>query len=509
MDPFPNRTIDSPGLSTEALGEILEEFDGEPLSVPRGELRLLDWMFPGITEEVPVTRNKLKRYEPWSLADIQRFFQDYPSLRKFRSILSFESIPGTNLGTVWMNSQLKDDFSPGRQRVRIKTLSPEYLRINVGVDCGATYFRWRRRLISIDPDAIPLKAVVGNYSFSMSDGLFYGYFPRIRAAYENVEDNWKFGYTPNWNGLSAITSIGKNVEITSAFHVRPSETGAFLKTKLTIRDNLDFYIGGSGMQTSSEDSPQLDTSFVLHWGGRFDFNASTVTIHSGYEHNGAGLPFLLEVSVGKPGARFDCAFVRYPSELRPLRSHLRRRLENFLRKTSTDPVLGIEISGKQEFQGLIGLNTRTLGSGTGTDAAVDHTAKISLLHHLPVSLEYNLCASTAESGISRELQAGLATPSGRKLEAGIQTRYRVSRTTRRSIDNELNTTFHLGPTVKIAPGIKTKTDISNGANSSVHLETTYHAVLFEKTYARAKIELPLTQRDEKGFRLHVGTGFGI
>jgi hypothetical protein len=509
MDPFPNRTVDSLGLSTEAAGDILNEFNGDPLSVPRGELRLLEWMFPGIGEGLPVTQTKLKRYDPWSLADIERFFQDYPLLRKFRSILSFESIPGTDLGTVWMNSQLREDFTPGHQRVRIKSLSPEFLKLNAGVDFGETYFRWRRRLISIEPDLIPLKAVVGNFSFSMSDGLFYGYFPTILAAFENIEDNWKFGYTPNWNGLSVVTSIGKNIEITSALHVRPSETGGFLKTELAFQDNYGFYIGGSGMRISSEESPRLDTTFVLHWGGTLEFNATSFTIHSGYEHGTSGLPFLFEISAGEPEARFGIAFVRYPSDVRPARGHLRRRLEGFLRRSATDPVFGIEISGKQELNKLIGLSTRTLGSGTGTDAAVDHTGQVSLLHPLPVSLEYNLRTSTVENGISRELQAGLATPSGRKVEAGIQTRYLVSKTSRRSIGNELNTTFHLGPTVKIAPGIKTKTDISEGASSSVRLETTYHAVLFEKTYARAKITLPLTQRDEKGFRRHVGTGFGI
>jgi len=509
MDPFPNRTVDTLDSGGESWGDILNEFSGEPLSVPQGELRLLEWMFPGMNRSLPVTQAKLQRYEPWSLTDIESFFQDYPSLRKFRPILSFESIPGMENGTVWMNSQIKEEFSPGNQRVRLKTQRPGFLKINAGLDIGETYLRWRRRLVSLNPSGIPLKTELGNYSFSMSDGLFYGYFPTISSAYEDLEENWKYGYTPNWNGLSAVTNIRKTAVLQTVLHTRPSETGVLAKTELAFWENVELYVGGSALSICSDDGITPDTSVVLHWGGSLGYPAASITLHSGYQYNSSGLPLLLELSMGRSESRFDFALVRYPTGVRPKLSHLRRRLENLLQREDTTSIFGLEVSGRREFNGLIGLRTRTLGAGMPSQTAVDHTGEISLLRPFPASLEYQLSASTAENGIRRELRVSSSPPVAGKLGAAFKSRLVVSETDNRTVHNELTTEAHFGPTMKMAPGIRCKTDITNPGESTFIFEYTYHAVLFEKTYARAKMVVPLSRGDEKGFRLDVGTRFGI
>jgi hypothetical protein len=77
------------GILDSLYWEALSPFYFQPLSVPFGELRYLYDLFPNLPENLPLTSQKLEKYESWNPENIAIFFEDYPFLLPFKALLSF------------------------------------------------------------------------------------------------------------------------------------------------------------------------------------------------------------------------------------------------------------------------------------------------------------------------------------------------------------------------------------------------------------------------------------
>ena len=342
------------GFLDSTTWEKVRFFYFQPLSVPQGELRFLRDIFPDLPEDLPVEPEVLDSYKPWHIKNIKAFFGDYPYLAPFRPILSFQSESLPSVAHIGFFSRMSGMTNLFSQSFKFALTPGHDFRWDGTVDFNDNFARWRRRRIRYDIPRVG-KLQAGNFSFSMNNGLFYGYFPKSDIAYDVVKYNWLYGNTRTWNGLSLVTPLRGDNTITTLFHYRETEAVAGIKAAFEPGPVFSFYCGASGARSLLCGS-DYDTSFALHGGVTMSTRFFDVKLESGINPEDAGkVPAYFTLSQGMRRNKHSLSVVRVPKGFRAPRSSL---LHGFYADLDTkDSIAGditaVNLSSSSNFTGWL------------------------------------------------------------------------------------------------------------------------------------------------------------
>jgi len=315
------------GTIDSAFWELLRPFYAQPLSIPLGELRYLRDVLPDLPEDLPSQPEVLSRYEPWTDESICAFFRDFPYLVQFRPILSFDVARMPSFAHVSFFSHALGISHQSRQSVRFNVYPFKNIRADGTVCFQQEYARWqRRRLLLAMPGLGKLHA--GNFSFTINNGLFYGYFPAAAASHDDLAYNWLYGESRTWNGFLAETRPGAPISMQALFHTRSTESIAGFKTAYTPAPFLAL-VGAFTGALAQVDSGVYDTAVNLHGGIEVSAGLLTLNIQSGVNMLDAGaVPVSITVSNNENKQRYSLSFVRIPQGFSAPRSSLLHTLSS-------------------------------------------------------------------------------------------------------------------------------------------------------------------------------------
>ena len=94
---------------------------------------------------------------------------------------------------------------------------------------------------------------VGNLSFRVNSGLYYGVFGKNDLAEQNLRNNWFYGKTKSWNGISIKTTLGRKSTISSLVHLRETEKIGVVKVSHVIPKKISGYYGVSGSMIANNE----------------------------------------------------------------------------------------------------------------------------------------------------------------------------------------------------------------------------------------------------------------
>lgn len=342
------------GFLDSATWERVKPFYVQPLSVPLGELRYLKDIFPDLPGDLPVEPEVLTVYNPWKAKNVNSFFKDYPYLLPFKAILSFKSENMPSIAHLGFFSKLSSMSNRFSQSLKFTLAPVNDFRWDGTVEFDDEFARWRRRRIQYDIPHVG-KLQVGNFSFSMNKGLFYGYFPKLHESYNSIKYNWIYGNTGTWNGLALTAPLrGKNT-ITSLIHYREAEAVAGLKAEFYPGSLFSIYCGASGLRTVSENKT-FDTSFALHGGVTASTRFFNIGLESGINPKDAGkVPLYLTLSQGRRKNKHTLSVIRVPAGFSPPRSSVVRSFYSDLETSDSaaNDITSVNLSSSSYFTGFL------------------------------------------------------------------------------------------------------------------------------------------------------------
>ena len=242
---FVNGEIDSAVLLS------LSQYRETPLNVPSGEVRLLARMYPQL--QCDISDTALSRYRPWKSADIERFFMDYPQLRWYREILSFEPrFLRTGECAIRYSADInKIDYPQGLgTRFMLHPKSP--VSIFGEADAGLYQMRWVRRLVELD--VAPVVVSAGNFAGSFDRGLLTGRFWPDSHDSAHPWSSWRFGNQGTFNGVRCGLFFGQNSHIDGYIHTLPGEQFQAVQSTIPLCQNSSVSTGIIHMALAKQDS---------------------------------------------------------------------------------------------------------------------------------------------------------------------------------------------------------------------------------------------------------------
>ncbi len=338
------------GFFDSASWDKLHSFYVQPLSVPLGELRYLRDIVPDLPNDLPIRPDVLAGYEPWTQELVRIFFKDYPYLVPFKSLVSFETDTRTTFAQMAFTSRLSGFSSMFHQSMRFTVAPVKQMRADGTIYFEDSFARWRRRRLLL---TLPFlgKMQIGNFSFSMNRGLFYGYFPNSSASQDSVKYNWLYGASRTWNGVSTRTPAGKKVTIQTLVHRRQTETVAGLKTEFTPNTFFSVYGAFSGSLMKKE-SGGSDTSLAVHGGMSGSIDQFSLSLETGSDLlHPESVPVYLTLSHGSRQEKRSLSFIRIPAHFSAPRSSLLRSFYSRLEIDSiaTGDLAGVALSFSDSF----------------------------------------------------------------------------------------------------------------------------------------------------------------
>ncbi|MBN1131369.1 MAG: hypothetical protein JXA71_20450 [Chitinispirillaceae bacterium] len=328
-----------PGDEEEAL-QMLEEgtldpdlwnefgqFYTAPISVPRGELALLQELFFNLPDDLPVSAEKLRTYEPWSEEEQKRFFKNFPELEPFSPLLSFETPASASFpaqASFFFSRRGMRDTS--RQYARFSAEKEHALKTAGRVDFTDAFGRWQRRVITGSPKK-DLRIDAGNYASSLRQKLFLGFFPDAGARDSLPGESWLYPAARTWNGVRIKAQTPRHKDKTGlsgemALHDRPTERAAFGEGVILINRYFSLAAGGSFLQI--KETPGDRGRFYPH--GAFLFNIGNgwkgSLLAGAADDEALRLPWLFTLNNQSDGNRFRSTLVFLPRGMYAPRSQM-------------------------------------------------------------------------------------------------------------------------------------------------------------------------------------------
>lgn len=299
------------GFLDSATYELLKPFYAQSLSVPAGDLRYLKVIFGNLPSSLPVEPDVLNQYEPWDRNHIDLFFKDYPYLQYYSPILSFETKKRLNSTHVAFHSRFFAIDEMVRQSLLFSIHPAKAFRAGGTIFFSDNYARWQRRHIVL---RIPRLGTIqfGNLNFTINRGLFYGFFQRYTLTDETPVNNWLYGVSRVWNGVTSKTPIGKMISIQTLYHSRETESIGCLKINYTIPRKISGYLAVSGSKISVENLPG-DTSISIHAGINGSVKLFSVKLASGLTLASPDrIPLYCTLLYGEKRYKQTLTFIRIP-----------------------------------------------------------------------------------------------------------------------------------------------------------------------------------------------------
>jgi hypothetical protein len=231
----------------------LAPFYAEPVRVALGELSLLREVLDGLPGEsdLPTDSATLAGYEPWEPQDVQRFFDDYPSLVWLSPVLDFAPAGTLRLGTASLRVQAQASGETGPGSFALNTARIARTRLRVRLAMPDSRVRWNRRSAAVDAGrAGAIQA--GNFSVRMEEGLTLGRFgTQSDSAQESEVRQFLQADARTWNGVHWYARPGQRAAIETFVHHRAEQTAAAVYTSMRWNAAVTSSAGMSIAQTRS------------------------------------------------------------------------------------------------------------------------------------------------------------------------------------------------------------------------------------------------------------------
>jgi len=480
-------TLDS--ATWESIGNYYEQ----PLNVPDGELKDLVNVFPEIGHDVPVSREQLAPYEPWTEKDVERFFSDFPQLNNLKPILSFETSPKPHFGQAGVAIHKYTETDP-LLYARFSIVPNPVISAQGRLACSSSSARWQRRSAIANLPSVGI-LTIGNFNLNLDNGLFYGYFPQSRTDTE-VSQNWQYAGSDTWNGAMYDADVGDKVHGCMFIHQRMSETVYGIKCITEVTDHINVIAAGSHLITSAIGSARPDSVYYAdvgttlvngHWNAGFFTGAAS--------HNTAAIPVIVYAKNSSAAAEFDATYGRIPSGLPAPRSSLKHR---FFEKTNQPDSIASDVQlmkiacSLPFYHGARSCYGASYYYSLGASAAEGY-AGISGKAWLDYALRYTYRPSLRDTAEYHTLTASFSRHMVQWLRCGLYARCTAESGRYQSIF--MRSTFSIVPSssLEMAPFINVFTASNNSQEVSCGITQVLR--LFEKTWSEVKIEVPLTKQN--------------
>jgi hypothetical protein len=479
---------------------MLETYYIQPIEVPLGELGYLNDLLDNRLQDLPVSPDMLARYEPWTAADIARFFSDYPQLKKYEPILSFSRAGARRFSNAGLAVSSDETW---KTTALSRFLLQPYRGISIQgtADLVDTALLWKRRTASAAfPGIVSFEA--GNFQQIKDGGLFYGYFPNDNRTPTTLS-NWAYGMSNTWNGISIQSDCWKNTQVSAFFHDRATEKAFGFFCEAEPNEALRFKAGLSSLETVAQDSAAHARDYFLHCGVSVNRNGFGISVNTGLEQSRPlALPLSAELTKKSKGAEFKVLVARIPASLSLPRGRIAFDCRDELdEKDSAGPDISL-VDCSTGFRVSDALFT-TMGLSSvlqGGTAALCATAGASGTVYFDYRVLYTYRMSTAASQETHAVFISIDRAFSPRVKAGLSVRSYSSNTGYQSAFSRVLAEFRLLPGLQISPYVTLFGDTGREWTGSLGFKQALR--LFEKTWCEWDIATSTDGKNEQKWNLN-------
>jgi hypothetical protein len=480
--------------------DMLQTYYIQPIEVPFGELGYLNDLLDNHLQNLPVSPEQLAGYEPWSAADIDRFFSDYPQLKKYEPILSFShagmrrfSNAGIAVSSdeTWKTTALsRFSFRPWRG-----------ISIQETAGLGDTALLWKRRTASVTlPGIASFEA--GNFLLGKDGGLFYGYFPNDNRKATTLS-NWWYGMSNTWNGISLQSDCWKHAQVSAFFHDRTTEKAYGVFCEAGPNESLRVKAGVSSLSTAAQDSTVSARDYFLHCGVSANKNGFGISVNTGVDQSRPlALPLSAEFTKKSKGSELKVFVARIPASLPLSRSRIAFDCRDELDAKDS---AGSDISLVDCTTGFRVSNAlfTTMGLSSvlqGNNAALAATAGASGTFFFDYRVVYTYRMSTAASEETHTAFVSIDCVLSPRVKAGLSFRSYSASTGYQSAFSRILAEFCLLPGLQISPYVTLFGDTGREWTGSLGFKQALR--LFEKTWCEWDFATSRDNKNEQEWNLN-------
>ncbi|MBD3346753.1 MAG: hypothetical protein GF401_16985 [Chitinivibrionales bacterium] len=482
------------GALDSAFWRIIQPYYNQPLSVPTGELRYINDIFPDFLRNLPIKASSLSSYEPWNRKNIDRFFNDYPELKPLNPILSFASSDAPHWAVVGIHLSRHSHSNNPSISTNFSLFPVEFLSARAKVRIDNDYALWQRRYITSSIGKLG-DISLGNYSSSTAGiNLFYGYFPSVSSDSLHLKENWLYGESRTWNGGKAAFQFSENTEATAFVHTRLSESAAGMLMDVSPRKNIKACLGFSGLEIKSSRSEAKDTIFYVQTGSQIDIKCWSIEIQTGMNtRNPFELPLWARACRKKGATSGSVSFIRIPGKFTAPRSLLKNRLINRLdlEKSHSETVYECRMDFMHKVNDYINYSPSFLYAGSGTRYSFDGIFIFKGTKPLDYKLRYQYHPSIMGGDEYHRISFSCLQPVGRGLQLKLRGRSSIKPGSYANRSACFSMYWDALPSLMLEPYCTYygNTDGDNDFYTGLIQEID----LFEKTNGELEFELPLTK----------------
>lgn len=478
------------GVLDSATWQMLLPFYEQPLVVPSGEVGYLRDIFPNLPEQLPVTEEVLRGYEPWTEDHINLFFNDFPYLEPFRPILSFQRQAAASPIRIATSSRLSGFEQPFRQAIHFTATPGNDIRADGTVAFEQNSARWQRRMVRINLPAVGM-VQVGNFSFALNSGLFYGYFPGGPSEQDSARDNWLYGTSRTWNGLTTQSRLGSHASLQSCVHIRETESIGVLKAEFHPSQFVNGYAAVSAADYHAPEQTR-DTAVAVHGGLAVTAYDMQLAVESGVEiAHVKGVPVYCTLTKGKGVRLQECSFFRLPAHYSaPLSSLLHSctsRLE--LDSNASEAITGLNLV----FRGTLVADCKKVYSATFINSGDRADIRGSIQMSGDIPFNYNVLYSAGMNNLSeifrQRIKIANRTSLGRSFDISSTLTHDLMTGEGWRGMAEILAEIKLFTAMVVSAGVTFRTD--DEANHALVINAAQQVAFFEKTYCQLTCSIPV------------------
>lgn len=487
----------SQGLLDSTTWEALRGFYADPLDVPGGELRYLCDLVGECLDDLPTGEDGLAVYQPWTEARIRRFFEDYPRLRCYEPLLSFESGREAYRVRTGLRIYRGNAETPPSRTASFNASARGVVDASGRMTFGERSGRWQRRRIRAESET-PGRLTIGNFSRSPASGLIFGVFRAPRRETVGPRENWLFGGMNTWNGI-AWDRRWSGVNAGAFYHHGAREHAAGMVTTCEAPAWAVVHAGVAGLAPVGGGEGALDTALYAHGGVVIRGGGFRARLHGSLNADDPrAVPAAAAISLKGSNQSMDISVVHMPAGYRAPLSAVRRRLRNDL---GVDSVAGgdaaaIDIGARHEpanwfswFPRLsyaIGGGVSSLKAGFGVAGRGYADYRVSYLFHPRSSFRDEYHSLTTRLRIPGTTPVYGFWRSGTYLRPGAY----------RSVGADIGCGFSPVPAADMRLWLEGFHSSAGSERLSLGMEQSLR--LFEKTNAGVEVWIPLVEMSDEG-----------
>lgn len=499
-------------LDSETYAVVQPLYD-QPLSVPQGELRYLTTLWPDVPSDFPIQPEILRQYEPWTEAQIQDFFKDYPYLIGLKPVLSFAVKRESVFATADFTLRMADRERLPYHSVKVLARPFRFLKAGGTMVFGDTIVRWFRRGVFYHHPRFG-DVEIGNYNSGIGQGLFYGYFPVRFSPAPSAASRFLYGSSGTWNGAYCGLRPWRRVGFEAMFHMRQEETIAGVSLEARPFSNCKVQTGFSASRIGN-DTGKADTTAAFHAGILFPVNK---TIHIRCESgvtamHGAKVPVHLSVERTLPGEREAFSWFYFPAGFYAPRSLILHASymtfgKGFLSDSSVPYSLtGINLSLHRRMSEYISGISEISSIFSNKNAAYSVFLKLYGEKRSYASFSYEVRNRTKTDLMQQRFELSAKYPLFPFLKPGAEVAYMVRAAGSSFLETKAVLDVRRISAMRLAPYFMYITDFNSVHGASIGMQESFS--LFEKTFAECSVKVPLNNDSDEGYFLYAKLCFAF